>query len=173
MLAVPRRPMTSQLPSLISTSALGTRKARYRPSPAAPVFAAISTQWDRELPDPKDPVHDTRKPPTSAVAIALGSKAVQQDTGPWPNTSSLPSGGRPRKAAWFTALQTEVHHPAEPSARAIASTAPKRSSRLPPSPPLRHGIRIDNSFESSRDVATLSARRPRRSPVGACALIRS
>jgi len=91
--------MTSQLPCLTSTSVLGTRKARYRPSPAAPAFPTISTYCGNELPDPNDPGHDTRKPFISAVAIALGSKAVQQETGPWPNTSSLLSCGRPTKTA--------------------------------------------------------------------------
>src|SRR5271165_1153999 len=127
--------MTSQLPSLISTSALGTRKARYSPAPGAPTFAATSTQLDSELPDPNAPGQETRNPSASAVATALGANAAQQATGPWPNTSSRPSAGRPAKAVRLMMLQREAHQPAEPSARAISSTVSKKVRMSAPKPP--------------------------------------
>src|SRR6516165_10729955 len=70
------------------------------------------------------------------------------------------------------ALLIAVHHPAEPSARAISSTASNNSTLVPLRPPSAAGSRIENRLASSIAAATLSVSRPRRSASSASSLIK-
>src|SRR5215472_10744680 len=136
MLAVARRPITSQEPSLISTSSLGTRWARNhcRP-PRSAIGSATMTQRDSELLEPQEKLPDTRNPPFTSTDLAFGNKVAQQATGPLPKISHRASGSAPMWIKVPTALEISMHQPAEPSARAISSVASNNSTPVPPRPP--------------------------------------
>src|SRR6266436_6627000 len=118
MLAVPRRPITSHEPSLISVSSLGSRWARNHCCPSRSFSrAGTITQRDSELPEPQLKLPETRKPPFSSTEMPLGSNVAQQATGPFPNTFLWALAAAPLWTKPLTALQIAKHQPAEPSAR--------------------------------------------------------
>src|ERR1700730_19372422 len=145
MLAVPRRPITSHEPSLISASSLGRRWARNHCCPSrSSRRAGTITQRDSELLEPQPKLPETRKPPSSSTELALGSNVAQQATGPCPNTSMRALAPAPLWTKELMALLIATHQPAEPSARAISSAASNSSTPVPPSPPSARGTRLES-----------------------------
>ena len=172
MLAVARRPITSHEPSLMSTSSLGTRWARNHCCPArSAIGSATKTQRENELLEPQAKLPETRKPPSVSTDFALGNKVAQQATGPFPKISHRALASAPLCTKVPTALEINMHQPAEPSARAISSVASNKSTPVPASPPSACGSRIENRWASSRAAETLSVSLPRRSDASASSLI--
>src|SRR5215472_12736021 len=123
MLAVARKPMTSQEPSLISTSSFGSRWARNHCWPSRSASGpATTTQRASELLEPNEKSPDTRKPASTATDLAFGSKVPQQATGPLPNTSQRALTPAPMCTKVLPVFEISMHQPAEPSGSVVPTT---------------------------------------------------